>query len=450
MMAWVHRNATAMAPARARGGLLWTEYWYLLAAVIATVVVVDPLELGLAADPLLKHLALLVSLPPLALTLLGSRLNAPLQPQRAGSPAAVLWPLLALAALIVAGSLYARFVQGIQNTFLNVGLYMAAAYGAAAMAARSGAPEALARGHFRILLAAAAVMSAYLIANYRVRQVYHEPIFLVIPMAVLFFAQPRGTLVRWAGCAFFLAMAWVSQKYTSFLIGALALAYIAVVLVLPRAAPRPGLQRALVIYWAVLAAAAIAVGIAWLGTSGSVELPTGNPDYRMFTYLNALDRFTESPVWGTLFAVEAVEKFTLFSVGVGTNLLATHSDVLDLLANGGVLAGALWLLALARIARAVQANLLRRELQDDPRLPYAHALIVMSAAGVVTYAFNPILLQPSMAYLVWTNLGLLVGLALNPAAPGAAAAGAPPRRARWDGPVPGFRGAAGGRRPHHP
>lgn len=431
-----------MTPARERGGLLWTEYWYLAAAIAAAVVAVDPLEMELASDPLLKHLALLIALPAVALTFLGSRLAAPLRPQPAGSPAAVLWPLLLLALLIVAGSLHARFVQGIQNTFLNVGLYMLTAYGAAVMVTRSGAPAALVRGYFRILLAAAAVMAAYLFANYGVRQVYHEQIFLVIPMAVLFFAQPRGVLLRWTGCAFFLAMAWLSQKYTSYLIGALTAAYLFFALAVPRAAPRPGLQRAMVIYWALLVGAAVAGGFAWLGMTGSMDLPTGNVDYRTYTYLNALDRFLESPLWGTLFAVEAVEKFTLYSVGVANNMLATHSDILDLLANGGVLGVALWLLALARVARAVQANLLRRELRDDPRVPYAHALIVMSAAGVLTYAFNPILLQPAMAYLLWTNLGLLVGLALTAASAEPAAGAAPGRARRWDAPGHGYRGAA--------
>jgi len=34
-------------------------------------------------------------------------------------------------------------------------------------------------------------------------------------------------------------------------------------------------------------------------------------------------------------------------------------------------------------------------------------------APVLTYAFNPILLQPALAYLLWTNVGLLVGLSLR-------------------------------------
>ena len=414
MTAIASRTGTRGVPQRAGAGLLWTEYWFLLAVVAAAVVVVDPLELRLAAETVVKHLALAIALPAIVLTFAGFGLRVP------GSGSAgmallgrVLWPLLLLATLVLAGSLHARFVQGIQQTFLNVGLYMLLTYGAAAMVLRSDAPEALLRAYFRILLAAAAVMGAYLIANYGVRQVYHEQIFLVIPLAALFYAQRDRGLVRWAGCGFFLAMAWLSQKYTSYLIGALTVAYIALLIAVPSVTPRPGARRTALFYWLFVLGGTAAALFAWLGSRGALDLPTGNVDYRMETYGAAWDRFLDSPLWGTVFATEAVEKFTLYSIRGSGNVLPSHSDVLDLLANGGILATVLWTWALARIARVVHANLLEPQQLDRSWAPYAHALAVMSAAGVVTYAFNPILLQPAMAFLLWTNLGMLVGLALR-------------------------------------
>lgn len=414
MTAIASRTATKGVPGRAGAGLLWTEYWFLLAVAVAAVVAVDPLEWRLGSDTIVKHLALAVALPAIVLTFVGFGLRAPGR----GSAALlgpVLWPLLLLATLVLGGSLHARLVQGIQETFLNVGLYMLLTYGAAAMVLRSDAPEALLRAYCRILLAAAAVMGAYLIANFGVRQVYHEQIFLVIPLAVLFYAQRERGLVRWAGCGFFLAMAWLSQKYTSYLIGALTVAYIALVITVPSVTPRPGARRAALVYWLLVLGGTAAALFAWLGSRGALDLPTGNVDYRMQTYGLAWERFLDSPLWGTLFAVEAVEKFTLYSIRGSRNTLPSHSDVMDLLANGGILAIALWIYALGRIARVVRANLLEPQQLDHGWAPYAHTLAVMSAAGVVTYAFNPILLQPPMAFLLWTNLGMLVGLALRAA-----------------------------------
>ncbi len=399
---------------RARVGLLWTERWYLAATAAAAVVAVDPLGWGLAAETLIKHAALALSLPALALTLAGGgtglrgRAATPIEPV-----AALLWPLLALALFALSGALHARLLGGIQNSFLNVGLYMLAAYTAAVMVMRSGAPAALARAHLRILLVAALVMGAYLIANYRVRQVYHEQIFLVIPMAVLFFSRAGPAAARWTACLFFLAMAWLSAKYTSYLIGAATAAWLALAVAIPRVAEGGGLRRTMLVYWACVIGGAVALGFMALGLRGAFDLPTGNVEYRSHTYLAAWNRFLDSPLWGTLFAVEAVEKFTLYTIGVSRNLLATHSDVLDLLANGGLLGIALWLCALWRIARAAWAKLLRPEFLHREWAPEAHTLAVLSIAGVITYAFNPILLQPPLAYLLWTNLGLLAGLALR-------------------------------------
>jgi hypothetical protein len=44
---------------------------------------------------------------------------------------------------------------------------------------------------------------------------------------------------------------------------------------------------------------------------------------------------------------------------------------------------------------------------------YGHTLAATSICAVLVYTFNPILLQPSMAYLVWANLGVLLGLSLR-------------------------------------
>jgi hypothetical protein len=179
-----------------------------------------------------------------------------------------------------------------------------------------------------------------------------------------------------------------------------------------------GLQRSTLVYWFWLAGGLAAIAIVFLGVNGMIELPTGNVSYRGYTYELAWQRFLDSPWWGTLFAVEAVGKFTLYSVGDTDNLLATHSDLLDILANGGVIGVTLWAYGLWRIARAAGSHVLRPQFLDRAWAPQAHALAVMSAAGVVTYTFNPILLQPSMAYLLWTNLGLLAGLALRAASGG--------------------------------
>lgn len=410
-------NALVIDGVRHNRGLLWSEHGYLLAAMIAAVVTVDPLEWGLAANPLAKHLALMISVPAVWLTLTGRKMAAPWHADNsAGRILRLTWPLLALALLIIGGSLYTRFIDGIQNTFLNVGLYMLTVLTAAATIRQTEAAEAMLRGYFRILIAAAIVMSIYLIANYGVRQVYHEQIFLVIPMAALFFARRASVAIRWLGYAFFLSMAWFSHKYTSYLIGVLTAVYLMLAVSLPRLRSRPGLARVTIIYWLFIVAVLGGAAFAYFAFHGSSSLPTGNPEYRLHTYGAAWDRFAASPLWGTLFAAEAVDKFTLYAIGISNNVLPTHSDIMDLLGHGGIVAMTLWLAGLALIASVACKNLLAPRFLDHAWAPYAHTLALMSLAGVITYAFNPVLLQPGMAYLLWTNLGLLLGLSLRAAA----------------------------------
>ncbi len=397
-----------------RRGLLWSEHLYLIAAMVAGIVVVDPLEWQLATHTVVKHLALMIAFAAIAATLIGRRLGSPLQRTRhVAGPLRAAWPILALSLVIIGGSAYARLVHDIQSTFLNVGLYMLATFGAATMVVQSDRPEALLRGYFRVLLVAAAIMGVLLIRNYGVRQVYHEEIFLVIPIAALFFARTERGFLGWAGFVYFLSMAWFSHKYTSYLIGALTVTYLMLFVTLPRLSAQPRLYRTTAAYWFfILAFFAAALG-GYLAIEGSVDLPTGNPEYRLHTYAIAWERFTESPLWGTFFAAESVEKFTPYAIDVAGGRLPTHSDVLDLLANGGVLALLLWVFGLAAILRVAFRKLLHPEFVRDSWASYGHALAVLSFAGVFAYAFNPILLQPSMSYLLWTNLGLLLGLSLR-------------------------------------
>ena len=78
-------------------------------------------------------------------------------------------------------------------------------------------------------------------------------------------------------------------------------------------------------------------------------------------------------------------------------MLPTHSDALDLLANGGVLGFGLFALGLGMIFALAWRKLLRPAQIARPEARYGHAL-------------------------AWSNLGMLLGLALR------AEEEAPPRR----------------------
>lgn len=394
--------------------LPWSEQLYLACIAAAALLTVSRFIWPLERIPYFKHLPWLATLPVLALTLAGARLATRPDASRPVPGAfAVAWPLGLLALLVVGGSLYARLVAGVQSTFLNMGLYMSLVFAAAAMVSHSAAPERLLRAYTRILLLAALAMALGLMVYFRRREVYHEEIFLVIPLGVYCFLAWRGAAARWGALAFFLALALLSAKNTSYLVALMTMGYLGLVLGLPRAAAAPPLRRLWGYYLAFVVLALVAAVVAYLLYFRDVYLPSGNVAYRSHTYGLAWQKFLASPGWGTLFAEESVKKFTLYSIGIARNILPTHSDIMDLLAHGGLLAVGLWALGLARIAAYAWRRLLAPRWLGHPWAAHGHAYAMVSLAAVATYAFNPLMLQPGMAYLLWTTLGFLLGAALR-------------------------------------
>jgi len=131
-------------------------------------------------------------------------------------------------------------------------------------------------------------------------------------------------------------------------------------------------------------------------------LPDGNTGYRMHTYEKAFLRFIDSPLWGTAFSVSAVERFDLFTVGVSTQNLPTHSDLLDLAAHGGLIGFGLYLWAIVSVVVPYFVARMKRSdpAMDGPAQVERHAVFVV-ICGVVVMAFNPVLLSPSQNFMYW-------------------------------------------------
>ncbi|MDO8300771.1 O-antigen ligase family protein [Lacisediminimonas sp.] len=402
---------TAAHPALPHRGsaLVMTDYGFLLALALALWIAVDPLEADLERRLAIKHLPMLLLLPFLLLSLVGAKVFH-WQEQRPSMRQALL-PLLLLAGFIIGGGVFARFASGIQNSFLVAGVYMLAAPAAAALLIRSGKPVSLLNTFAWLVGAMAVVVFAGLVVNYNVRQVYHELEFLFPPLAVLIgFAVPRGWK-RWAGMAFFILMALAYKKNTGYLVGLLVIAYLLAFEAWPRWSQGDTLKKLSKAQWTLIAAAALAGLVIFLLANRAEYLPSGNPQFRLFTYERAWARFLASPLWGTGFAAPAAEKFTVFDTGVSDNVLPTHSDVLDIFAHGGLLGVMLWLWMLLRLARLAWLHALHPRHRQHPLAPYAHWLACMSIAGVLVYAFNPIILQPAKSLLLWGSLGLLGAIA---------------------------------------
>ena len=321
-------------------------------------------------------------------------------------------PITMLAGWIIAGSLYARYADGILQTFLTVGLYMLVVPGAALFIISSSARWRVVDVYMRALSVAAAFMIVRMLAEHVASGgVYHELEFLVVPVGVFHALRPRSSN-RWKVplAAFYLLGGLTFLKLTGFLALGVALVYLWIVDWRFQFAEDANFRRRATCCMVVVVIAGALAAAVIVHLQGTV-MPGGNLKYRLTTYQSAITRFIESPLFGASFNASATAQFTGFTIKAANGNLPTHSDVLDLAANGGVLALGLLIFAYARIFRYAKRTIFSTRVKDD-MVAAAHAFACMTVTGVVVYAFNPILLQPDRALLMWGAVGLLLGMSI--------------------------------------
>lgn len=418
------RPATAFHPPGLqllRPGLALSDYFFLGGLWLALLFVADPFSLRLDKIGLTKHLPLILALGGALLVNIGALLFPP-DPKvpyyanretRHWQIFAVAWPLALLAVWIIIGSFYARKYGSIHNTFITVGIYMLFMLVSARVVLLSQARSALVRAYLLVAACAAAFMIIKMGILYGDKEVsYHELEALVVPLSVYFTLRPMNNRFwKFMLTIFFLFGGIVFFKNTGFLVLVVTLVYLwfAEWRFRFRESAR---FRLWALFWIV---ALVILGIAATGYMAYQRgelLPSGNTQYRMSKYETAFNRFKDSPVWGTSFTGAATERFTGFTIRAAKGVLATHSDILDLAAQGGILALWLWLWSYKRIGFFALRHVLRERPRDDLAAA-AHALACMSLATIVVYAFNPILLQPAKSLLLWGQLGMLLGIALH-------------------------------------
>ena len=408
------------------GALLLCAFW-----------VLDPAHIGLDRLTVVKHLPFFFLLGALVLAGTGSVLF-PRRDTPSGSRGilSAYWPLLVFAGGVLAGSLYGRFVDGVENSFLNMGLLMLVAPVMAWFTCKAEDPARFARACFWALGSVAALDGLVQIAHFGSGTYFHGTEYAVIPLAAYCWFAARSWPGRLLGTGFFLALAPAEHKNTGYMLAIFVVAYCGFWSFRTRyQASRDGLARERQLGWAVfLATGLMAVGLSFYALR-KIFLPTGNPEYRLHTYEKAFDKFLDSPLVGTLFSTPATERFELYQVSVSSsNVLPTHSDPLDILANGGLLYSLLFIYGIWRVSRMMFNAL------DDARhspladcAPPLHGCLVILLSGIIVFSFNPVLTQPNAAMVFWAATGLGLGLALRMRAAALAAVSPPAGRSREAG-----------------
>ena len=382
------------------------------ALVLALLFVINPTGLAFERITATKHIPLLFSIMALLMAVASAALEPGQTALRRGAGMGRLSrPFLLLASWVIVGSLYARYVDHVEDTFLTIGLYMLAVPGMTLYIVCSKARWRIVALYMKALSLSAGFMLLVMIAEHvGSGGRYHELEYLVVPIGVYHALRPGNSRWQVALAAFYILGWLVFLKLTGFMALGVALAYLWMVEWRFRYKEHEPFRR-----WArrcmvggVLAGAVLAIFV--MQHRGHVG-PDGNLGYRMVTYRNAVNRFLSSPLYGASFDMSATARFTGFQIDAAHGHLPTHSDVLDLAANGGVLALGLLIWGYARILNYARKTIFSVRTNSE-LVAIAHTLACSMLTGVVVYAFNPILLEPDRALLLWSTTGMLLGMAI--------------------------------------
>lgn len=442
-------GAPPVKPMADRRGLPMSEWIVIAGLTLAIVWSRLPAALNLEGRFLIKHVPVGVFAVGIILSFVALGLRKRSAPEKAPAalaPEILLWPLLLLAMAVIAGSAYAQIVEGIDNTFRNLGVNMLAAYFVARLVASAREPVRLVTTYFVILavagLIATVVMAFVFVLQGPTAAPFHELEFFIIPLVVYVATLKdelslRRAVLVWGG----IATAVLFQKNTGYLVAIGTVAYLWWFHWRVTTHRANVIRRTLLFLIGIMLVAGLIGAYSLLRTNDRDYIPSGNIEFRMYTYERAWQKFLASPLWGNAFTGASSERFELYDTGRANNVLPTHSDILDLLAHGGLIAIVLFAWAHWRVIAAANRLILRAPLAE--RTPWLHAeaspdtadrawppreantgisrhvvamthtFVCMALLAIVTIAFNPLLVNPVRALLIWGQFGFVAGLACH-------------------------------------
>lgn len=351
----------------------------------------------------LRHFPLMMLMPALALQLVGVGLYA--RRVNLSGILLVLWPMILLASWVTAGSLWARYIEDVDDTFLTFGIYALLLPLFAMVPARPEAHRAWIKAIIALWLIFAFAALIGELARLPASEKLHELEYLVVaPFLTLWFLR-SGLALKILAVLLVLTAVIANYKLTGFIIAAAGFLYIAIYTGWKRLEPS---WRAFYGMAAVIVALAVSGALALAYFEFRAFLPSGNPEVRLNQYTQAWLQFLNSPIWGSAYMDGSGEGYReanrLYNI-------PTHSDVLDHLKHGGVLGLGLFLLANFLLLRTfVRAA---RITQGDRLLnAYFTGVSMFHVGAFITFSLNPLLLKGPYLVVIFGNLGLALGLAL--------------------------------------
>ncbi|MDZ4141368.1 MAG: O-antigen ligase family protein [Methylotenera sp.] len=390
--------------------LVMTDYLFLFGMTLAVCWAVDAFNWQLEFRGFLKHLPLILTLPAFVLAFVGFALFK--KQSTIDIPNKTLNSIILLfATFVTIGSLYARYINGIQNSFLTLGMYAFMAPISAWFIVRSQNPNKLIKCIVLIYVFWALLAIFMQFIKFGGLAVFHSREHLVLAgVSVLYFLAP-SKFSKFMVISLIALGAFAGHKNTAYMIALLlffCFFMISSIVYVEKIKDR-------FIRWMfwfksifLLAISSLTIGLAYLYVKST--LPDGNPGYRLHTYEIAWNKFLSSPIWGNGYTRAATEEFDLFTVATSTQVLPTHSDPLDIIANGGLIGFMLWFSVYVILIDRWYFLVRHPDSQSDKTLiPYIHASFCITFSGLIACMFNPVITSsPNNAWACWAIVGILI------------------------------------------
>lgn len=353
----------------------------------------------------LNHSALVLFGPVLVLSLAAAHLQR--RPPPWQRILGLFAPLLALALFAAVGSAIARWELGVRDTYLTFGVYLATL---PLFAAAVPTPPHRAREWARAATGVAVAFGVLSLLGQLARpfgsEALHEIEYVVVSAFLLLYYAVGSKAVKLLALVAMAAAALYNHKLTGYIILSAALLHVGV---------NAGWRRLDAGWRRAYSAAALVIVIAvvlaltLLYFEFREYLPSGNTDVRIRQYEAAWRQFLASPVWGNAFLDGSGEDF---AQSLRVLNIPTHSDLLDMLKHGGLIAFGLFVWGYARLFRLIHVAC--RHCGAD-RLLYAYFVGTrfFQVTALATFAINPLLLKGPYLLLIWGSLGLAAGVAMT-------------------------------------
>lgn len=392
-------------------GVWFFDYFYLFALFIFFYWNFELRELPLARMQMTRHIPLAVTIPILALCIIGRLMHPQRRPRVLPARMSDLWPFSLFGLFVFVGSIYARMFNGVEETFITMGLFLFLGLHASYWLITTALnPEQLIKRISAVYIVSATIALVFQLVGSHGTHVYHSQEHLVVTAMGYWLIAARSGRSMLFGTLLMVLSAVALNKLTGYIV-CLIIGLFAYLEWLDartlQISDRVKADIIKLLAWAAcLVGSTLVYGVYLFVRS---NLPDGNTVYRMHTYEKAWDKFLDSPLWGSAFTQPSVEKFELFQVASTTQRLPTHSDPLDILAHGGLTAALLLSFGLGPLIWKAFSSLRDRSKWCNHDTLRAHCklhfLIVIS--GISVFAFNPVLNTAANAQLYWTSVGVL-------------------------------------------